>query len=413
MREGKGASIMDYFETLEDPRIDRCKRRQLLDIIAIAICAVSCGADSWVHIELFGKSKEEWFRTFLELPHGIPSHDTFGDVFSRLDPEQFQQRFMAWTQAVSDLIPGEVVAIDGKTVRRSHDRNAGQRAIHLVSAWASANTLTLGQVKTAEKSNEITAIPQLLRMLELKGCIVTIDAMGCQQEIAQGILDRGAGYVLALKENQGQLYADVRDLFEGAAEFGFGGVPHDYATTLNQDHGRIERRECWTISDPSCLEYLSAGQDWPGLRSVVKVVGRRATPEGTTVQPRYYISSLEGPSGAPAGGGAHSLEHRELLALEPGRDFRGRPLPDPQGPRSAEHGDAAAGFAQSAQERNQPEGGHPGEAPPGRLEGGLPAKSPTQLKRDCPALLSQLPMLGLMVCYTCASLWIISRPIAA
>ena len=296
MRKGKGASIMDYFETLEDPRIDRCKRHQLLDIIAIAICAVICGADSWVYIELFGKSKLEWFRTFLELPHGIPSHDTFGDVFSRLDPEQFQQCFMAWTQAVSDLIPGEVVAIDGKTVRRSHDRNSGQRAIHLVSAWASANTLTLGQVKTAEKSNEITAIPQLLPMLELQGCIVTIDAMGCQQEIAQGILDRGAGYVLALKENQGQLYEDVRDLFEGAAEFGFGGVPHDYATTLNKDHGRIERRECWTISDPACLEYLSTGQDWPGLCSVVKVVGRRETPAGTTVQPRYYISSLEAPA---------------------------------------------------------------------------------------------------------------------
>ena len=210
---------------MEDPRIDRCKRHQLLDIIAIAICAVICGADSWVYIELFGKSKLEWFQTFLELPHGIPSHDTFGDVCSRLDPEQFQQCFMAWTQAVSDLIPGEVVAIDGKTVRRSHDRNAGKRAIHLVSAWASANTLTLGQVKTAEKSNEITAIPQLLPMLELKGCIVTIDAMGCQQEIAQGILDRGAGYVLALKENQGQLYEDVRDRFEGAEEFGFGECP--------------------------------------------------------------------------------------------------------------------------------------------------------------------------------------------
>ena len=195
-----------------------------------------CGSKGWgVSPCRFGKGWNG--STFLELPHGIPSHDTFGDVFSRLDPEQFQQCFMAWTQAVSDLIPGEVVAIDGKTVRRSHDRNVGQRAIHLVSAWASANTLTLGQVKTAEKSNEITAIPQLLPMLELKGCIVTIDAMGCQKEIAQGILDRGAGYVLALKENQGQLYEDVRDLFEGAEEFGFGGVPHDYATTLNKDHG--------------------------------------------------------------------------------------------------------------------------------------------------------------------------------
>ena len=151
-------------------------------------------------------------------------------------------------------------------------------------------------MKTEEKSNEITAIPQLLQMLELKGCIVTIDAMGCQKDIAQGILDRGADYVLALKENQGQLYEDVRDLFEGAEEFGFEGVPHDYATTLNKNHGRIERRECWTISDPSCLEYLSTGQDWPSLRSVVKVVGRRETPEETTVQPRYYISSLDAPA---------------------------------------------------------------------------------------------------------------------
>jgi predicted transposase YbfD/YdcC len=301
MKNSQSASIMDYFETLEDPRIDRCKRHKLLDIIAIAICAVICGADSWVYIELFGKSKLEWFQTFLELPHGIPSHDTFGDVFSRLDPEQFQQCFMAWTQAVSDLIPGEVVAIDGKTVRRSHDRNAGQRAIHLVSAWASANTLTLGQVKTEEKSNEITAIPRLLELLDLRGCIVTIDAMGCQKEIAQGIVDREADYLLAVKENQGRLCQDTRDLFEGAEEWGFDGVPHDYATTLNKGHGRIERRECWVISDPACLEYLSTGKDWPELRSVAKVTCRRETDTGVTVHSRYYItryyiSSLAGSS---------------------------------------------------------------------------------------------------------------------
>ena len=185
------------------------------------------------------------------------------------------------------------MAIDGKTVRRSHDNRAGKQPIHLVSAWASANTLTLGQVKTEEKSNEITAIPRLLELLELHGCIVTIDAMGCQKEIAQGILDRGADYLLAVKENQGRLYQDVRDLFAGAEEAGFDGVPHDYATTLNKGHGRIERRECWAISDPSCLEYLSTGKDWPGLRSVVKVVGRRDTGTDVTVQPRYYISSLD------------------------------------------------------------------------------------------------------------------------
>ena len=173
--------MMDHFQDLEDPRIDRSKRHGLLDILTIAICAVICGADSWVYVEMFGKSKEEWFRSFLDLPNGIPSHDTFGDVFSRLDPDRFQECFMEWSQAVADLLPGEVVAIDGKTVRRSHDKRAGKQAIHLVSAWAAANTLTLGQVKTDQKSNEITAIPRLLELLELNGCIVTIDTMGCPE----------------------------------------------------------------------------------------------------------------------------------------------------------------------------------------------------------------------------------------
>ena len=293
-REGRGHH--GVFWELEDPRIERCKRHRLLDIITIAICAVICGANSWVYVEMFGKSKEDWFRTFLDLPNGIPSHDTFGDVFSRLDPDRFQECFMEWSQAVADLLPGEVVAIDGKTVRRSHDKRAGKQAIHLVSAWASANTLTLGKVKTDRKSNEITAILRLLEMLVLSGCIVTIDAMGCQKEIAQGILDRGADYLLAVKENQGRLYDDVSDLFEGAEEAGFDGVPHDYATTLNKGHGRIERRECWSVSDPACLEYLSTGKEWPELRSVVKVVGRRETETGATVQSKYYISSLAAPA---------------------------------------------------------------------------------------------------------------------
>ena len=290
MRKSPGASIMDYFETLKDPRIERSKRHKLLDIIAIAICATICGADSWVHVELFGNSKLEWFQSFLELPNGIPSHDTFGAVFSRLDPDQFQSCFMEWTKQIAQLAQGEVAAIDGKTVRRSHDRNSGKQAIHLVSAWASANSMTLGQVKTEEKSNEITAIPRLLDLLGLSGCIVTIDAMGCQKNIAQRIVDGGADYVLAVKDNQGQLHDDVRDLFLGAEEFGFAGVPHDFAATLEKGHGRIERRECWVIADPKSLEYLSTGQEWPKLRSAVKVAGRR---EGAQVQPRYYISSLE------------------------------------------------------------------------------------------------------------------------
>lgn len=285
--------MMDYFRSLKNPRIERSKRHQLLDIVAIAICAVICSVDSWVYVEMFGRSKEEWFRTFLDLPNGIPSHDTFGDVFSRLDPEQFQSCFVEWTQAVADLLPGEVVAIDDKTARRSHDKRAGRRAIHLVSAWVSANTLTLGQVKTEEKSNEIMAIPRLLEMLELSGCLVTIDAMGCQKEIARGIVDRGADYLLAVKENQGQLYQDVGDLFEAGDGRGLDGLPHDYATTLNKGHGRIERRQCWAIDDTASLEYLSTAGEWPGLRSVVKVECRRETEVGTTVQARYYISSLE------------------------------------------------------------------------------------------------------------------------
>ena len=177
---------------------------------------------------MFGRSREEWFRTFLELPGGIPSHDTFGEVFSRLDPQQFQSCFMDWTREVAQLVQGEAVAIDGKTVRRSHDRSQGRRAIHLVSAWA-LGQVTLGQVKTEEKSNEITAIPRLLELLALRGCIVTIDAMGCQREIAEQIVDTGADYVLAVKENQGQLNDDLRDLFHGAQGYCFEGVPHDYA----------------------------------------------------------------------------------------------------------------------------------------------------------------------------------------
>ena len=296
---------MECFGELEDPRIERCKRHRLLDIITIAICAVICGADSWVYVEMFGKSKEDWFRTFLDLPNGIPSHDTFGDVFSRLDPDRFQECFMEWSQAVADLLPGEVVAIDGKTVRRSHDKRAGKQAIHLVSAWASPE-LVEGQHPDLGTGEDRPEVQRNHRHTPAAGDAGVervhrnhrrhIDAMGCQKEIAQGILDRGADYLLAVKENQGRLYDDVSDLFEGAEEAGFDGVPHDYATTLNKGHGRIERRECWSVSDPACLEYLSTGKDWPGLRSVVKVVGRRETETGATVQSKYYISSLAAPA---------------------------------------------------------------------------------------------------------------------
>ena len=290
------ATILEHFADLDDPRVERTRRHKLVDIIAIAICATICGADSWVHMELFGKSKLEWFQTFLELPSGIPSHDTFGEVFARLDPEQFQSCFMAWTQAIAELLPGEVVAIDGKTARRSHDRAGGKGAMHLVCAWAAQNTLTLGQVRTEEKSNEITAIPQLLRQLELQGCIITIDAMGCQREIAQQIVDGGADYVLAVKENQGQLYEGIRDLFAGAASLGFDGVPYDYAQTVNKGHSRVERRECWTITAADSRDYINPQGQWPQLKAAIEVVGHRETAGGGVSQPRYYISSLAAPA---------------------------------------------------------------------------------------------------------------------
>ncbi len=253
MEREPAASIPGHFGELEDPRVDRTKRHKLLDIVAIAICAIICGADDWVAIEAFGKAKLKWLKGFLELPNGIPSHDTFGRVFARLNPEQFEGCFLKWIAAVSDLTSGQVIAIDGKAVRRSYDTGIGKDAISLVSAWATANELVLGQVKVDDKSNEITAIPALLEALEISDCIVTIDAMGCQTEIAQTIVGQGADYVLALKENQPHLYEDVKLLFDDLESSRYRAYTFDYHYTVGKDHGRREKRTCWTISDPDVL----------------------------------------------------------------------------------------------------------------------------------------------------------------
>lgn len=290
--EGKPApTITSYFCSLEDPRSDHTRRHKLIDIITIAICGVICGADSWVDMELFGKSKEGWLKGFLELPNGIPSHDTFGRVFAHLDAQQFQGCFLEWVQAVSALTQGQVIAIDGKTLRRSHDRSLGKAAIHVVSAWAAENRLVLGQTKVAEKSNEIAAIPELLALLDIAGCIVTIDAMGCQKEIARLIIEERGDYVLALKENQGQLYQEVKELFE---DEGLAAAEGDFHETVNKGHGRLEHRRCWSIIDQECLSYLNPRGEWEGLRSVAKVTGERHIGEKVSMESRYYISSLPG-----------------------------------------------------------------------------------------------------------------------
>ena len=278
---------------VKDPRIDRTKRHKLIDILIIAILAVICGADSWVDVEMFGNSKIEWLKTFLELPNGIPSHDTFGRVFALINPEEFEKGFMEWVKLIQELTQGQVIAIDGKQMRGSKDLPAGKAGIYMVSAWATANQLVLGQRKVDDKSNEITAIPQLLKVLELAGCIVVVDAIGTQTKIAKTIIDQGADYILAVKENQGHLYEDIHDLFEDDWKYNFEGAPYRYAKTVNKDHGRIEIRQCWSISDPEYLANIRDLDRWKGVKSLVMILSERQIGEKREVQDRYYISSLE------------------------------------------------------------------------------------------------------------------------
>ena len=280
---------------LTDPRVERTRVHRLGELVTIALCAVLCGADDWVAVETFGRAKEAWLRTFLTLPGGIPSHDTFGRVFARLDPAEFQQCFIAWVQAVLGDAPGQGVAVDGKTLRRSADRTRGRDALHLVSAWATASGLVLGQEATAAKSNEITAIPRLLRLLVLDGCVVTIDAMGCQTAIAAQVQAQGADYVLALKGNQPTLERTVRTAFADRDPTGpdpWVPTEQDAAETLDKGHGRLERRRYLALSDPDLLACLDPTGAWPGLRSVVQVQAERRQDERRAVETRYYLSSL-------------------------------------------------------------------------------------------------------------------------
>jgi len=239
----EGITLQEHFAMLADPRVERTKRHQLLAIITIALCAVICGADTWVDVEEFGHAKRVWLETFLDLPNGIPSHDTFGRVFARLDPEQFEAGFLSWVQAINSVLPSQQIAIDGKTARRSHDRGVGKAAIQMVSAWASASHLVLAQRHVKAHSNEQTALPLLLEQLALAGCIVSIDAIGCLPKIAKQIKKQDGEDVLALKANQGTVYQDVVDLFTDALATGFADMEHDTHASVDKGHGRLEHRQ--------------------------------------------------------------------------------------------------------------------------------------------------------------------------
>lgn len=285
-------SLIAHFRNIQDPRVQGRCDHQLIDIIVIAVCAVIAGAETWVDVENFGKAKHDWLAQFLELPNGIPSHDTFGRFFAVLDAQAFQTSFMRWVEAVFRVTKGQVIAIDGKTLRRSHDKSIGKDAIHMVNAWASTNRIALGQWKTDAKSNEITAIPHLLRHLDVSGCIVTLDAMGAQKKIAQAIRDEKADYVLRVKDNQGNLHLDLQDWFAHADQVDFADMNSDYAKTVSKGHGRIEIRECWAISDPLAFEYIRHHQGWADLQTILRVRRERRFADKTEVETAYYISSL-------------------------------------------------------------------------------------------------------------------------
>lgn len=285
-------TLLEHFANLTDPGIERRKLHKLIDILVIAICATICGAETWDEFEIFGKAKYTWFKSFLELPNGIPSHDTFSRVFARLDTHEFQHCFLQWVRSAFQLTKGQLVAIDGKQSRGSADPRAGKAAINTVSAWASENQLVLGQVQTQEKSNEITAVPELLQVLELSGCIVTLDAMGCQTAIVEQIVNQDADYVICVKGNQSNLESDIREYFDWALTEPFQQTSYSHYQETDGNHGRIEVRRYYASQD---IEWLRKKESWKGLKSIAMVERERwVEGEGKSQERRYYISSLSG-----------------------------------------------------------------------------------------------------------------------
>jgi predicted transposase YbfD/YdcC len=287
-----------HFANVKDPRIERTKAHNLLDIIAIALLAVLSGADGWEDIEAYGEGKSEWLKQFLELPNGIPSHDTFSRVFARINPKEFQESFLSWLTTITEKLGVEAVAkdapttlaIDGKTLKGSYDREEGKKALHLVSAWSSSHRLILGQQKVKNKSNEITAIPELLEMLSIEGAVLTLDAMGCQKEIASLIIRKKADYILCLKANHKGMYERVFDWFQVAREENFVGRKHDYYQEVESGHHRIEKREVWVVPVEE-IPGLDPKGEWKGLKTIVMVIRERVCWNKTTRQTHFYLSS--------------------------------------------------------------------------------------------------------------------------
>jgi predicted transposase YbfD/YdcC len=285
-------ALLSDLTALPDPRSPHRRQHKLVDVVTIALCALISGADSWVEVADWGRVKEPWLRTFLELPAGIASHDTFSRVFRLLDPQALELVLLDWVRATLPApAPGAVIAVDGKTLRRSHDRATGATTLHLISAWATEWGVSLGQWAVPDHTNEITALPAALAVVTLPGTVITLDAMGCQREVAETITARGGDYVLALKGNQSQLHADVRDFFIDGLATGFA-APVDRAETHEKGHGRIEKRTCWASEDTALRHYLDPEGRWAGLRSVALVQATRTSGAATTTEHRYYLSSL-------------------------------------------------------------------------------------------------------------------------
>jgi predicted transposase YbfD/YdcC len=290
----KPRTIVECFEELVDPRIERTRRHQLIDILVIGLCSLLTGGEGFNDMALFGKIKLDWLKTFLQLPHGIPSHDTFNRVFSAIDPHCFLECFIRWVQGICPALAGEVVAIDGKALRHALDE--GNPIPYIVSAWASQNGLALGQVKVDDKSNEITAIPELLQVLALQGCIVTIDAMGCQKEIAARIVDKKADYVLALKGNHATVHEEIQEFFTDAVPpCAIQAAPTvtpqtmDFLQTLDKDHGRVEIRRYWLSTD---IDWMQDKKLWKNLRTIGMVESIRRVKGKNSIERRYYLASL-------------------------------------------------------------------------------------------------------------------------